>query len=109
MAKIEQRPQIECECIIRLTEPEMRALDAIVGYGWDGFIKTFKQHMGQHYIRDHEAGGKLLFETVRQHIPSILRRADDARAVFQGEKIAQKPKADPAPLSDTHRPDGEAR
>jgi hypothetical protein len=105
MAKIEQRPKIECECTIRLTEPEMRALDAIVGYGWEGFIKTFKQHMGQSYIRDHEAGGKLLFESVRQCIPGILRRADDARAVFQGEKEARTPKADAAPLSDTHRPE----
>jgi hypothetical protein len=88
MVKIEQRGKIECDCVIRLTEPEMRALDAIVGYGWDGFIKTFKQHMGQSYIRDHEAGGKLLFETVRSLIPSILRRVDQAREVFDGEKLA---------------------
>lgn len=88
MAKIEQRPTVQCECTIRLTEPEMRALDAIVGYGWDSFIKTFKQHMGQSYIRDHEAGGKLLFESVRENIPSILHRIDDARKVFNGEKKA---------------------
>lgn len=92
--KIEQRPRVECECTIRLTEGEMRFLDAMVGYGWKSFIETFEQHMGQSYVRDHKKHGAEFFQTVREQIPPILARIDDARAVFTGEKVAQ-PKPTP--------------
>jgi hypothetical protein len=88
---VEQRPKVECDCTIRLTEGEMRFLDAMVGYGWEGFIKVFREKMGVSYIRDYEPDGKELFETLRQTLPSILRRTDDARKVFTGEKVAQHP------------------
>jgi hypothetical protein len=89
--KIEQRPKVECECTIRLTEGEMRFLDAMVGYGWKSFIETFEKHMGQSYVRDYKQSGEVLFHTIREHIPPILARVNDARAVFSGEKIAQHP------------------
>ncbi len=89
--KIEQRPKVECDCTIRLTEGEMRFLDALVGYGWDGFIKVFREKLGTSYVRDYEKDGRMLFETLRGQLPPILRRADDARAVFAGEKVAKHP------------------
>lgn len=89
--KIEQRPKVECDCVIRLSEGEMRFLDALVGYGWDSFIEVFRAKLGTSYIRDYEKDGKELFQTLRGQMPSILRRADDARAVFSGEKVAQHP------------------
>jgi hypothetical protein len=88
MAKLEQRGRIECECVIRLTEAEMRFLDALVGYGWPAFIKVFEGQLGSAYSRDYHDGGKLFFETIGC-ATSILQRADDARAVFDGKKIAQ--------------------
>jgi hypothetical protein len=97
MAKIEQRPKVECDCVIRLTEGEMRFLDALVGYGWDSFIKVFREKLGVSYIRDYEADGKALFEHIRGDFPSILRRANDAREVFVGTKEAKRPKPDPDP------------
>lgn len=89
--KVEQRPKVECDCTIRLTEGEMRFLDALVGYGWGSFIAEFRAKLGVSYIRDYEKDGKELFETLRATIPPILRRTDDARAVFSGEKVAQHP------------------
>jgi len=89
MSKIEQRPKVEVDCVIRLTEGEMRFMDALVGYGWEGFIKVFREKLGQSYIRDYEKDGKALFEQIRSDFPSILRRTDDARKVFTGEKIAK--------------------
>lgn len=88
MAKIEQRGQITCECIIRLTEAEIRFLDALVGYGWPAFIKVFEEKLGSAYSRDHHGGGKLFFETIGC-ATAILRRTDEARSVFEGSKVAQ--------------------
>jgi hypothetical protein len=94
MAKIEQRGTIECECVIRLSEEEMRFLDGMTGYGWKGFIETFHKHMGTSYTRDHLKGGEEFFTSIRACILPILRRTDDARAVFVGEKEARKPNRD---------------
>lgn len=94
--KIEQRPRVECECTIRLTEGEMRFLDAMVGYGWKSFIETFEKNLGQSYVRDYKKDGAEFFQTIREQIPPILRRVDDARSVFTGEKIAQ---TKPAPTA----------
>jgi hypothetical protein len=91
MAKIEQRGKIECECVVRLSEEEMRFLDGMTGYGWKGFIETFHKHMGTHYTRDHLKGGEEFFTSIRAAILPILRRTDNARAVFNGEKVAAHP------------------
>lgn len=82
MAKLEARPSISCECTLRLSEAEMQFLDALVGYGWEAFDKTFKAHLGTHYIQGHEKAGKELFEYIREQIPSILNQLKCARAAF---------------------------
>jgi len=94
MSKVEQRPKVECDCVLRLTEGEMRFLDALVGYGWDSFIEVFREKLGKSYIRDHEVHGKALFEQIRSDFAPILRRTDDARDVFNGRKIATLPTVD---------------
>lgn len=101
MAKIEQRGRIECECVVRLTEDEIRFLDAMVGYGWKSFIEVFEAKLGSAYSRDHHAGGELFFETIGC-ATGILRRVDDARAVFNGEKEARHPPK-PEPVQQSHK------
>lgn len=90
MAKIEQRGEISCEVVVRLTEAEIRFLEAMVGYGWKSFIEVFESKLGKSYSRDHHAGGKLFFETIGC-ATGILKRVDEARAVFSGEKQARVP------------------
>lgn len=90
MAKIVQRATIEASAVFTVDEEEMRALDALVGYGFKGFIETFKKHMGESYMRGHEDGLQRFFESVRGQIPGILARADDARDVFDGKKDARE-------------------
>lgn len=89
MAKIAQRASIEASAVFTVDEEEMRALDALVGYGFKSFIETFKKHMGESYMRGHEDGLQRFFESIRGHIPSILQRANDAREVFDGTKYAK--------------------
>ena len=88
MAEIIQRPKVEVSATMSFSEPELRALDALVGYGVDPFLKVFYEKMGKSYMQPHEQGLRTLFESIRESVPSILRRADDARAVFSGSHLA---------------------
>lgn len=94
MAEIVQRPKVEVTATMQFSEAELRALDALVCYGSDAFIKVFYEHMGKHYMKPHEAGLRTLFESVRQIVPGILQRTDDARRVFTGQRIAAMPPTD---------------
>lgn len=66
---------------VELTESEARAFDAITGYGFDEFLKVFKQHLGKHYIEPHEQGAKSLFEH-RHSISTALAKLDKVKALL---------------------------
>jgi len=51
---------VKCE----LSEGDLRALDALVGYGYDAFLNCFYTHMGKSYLEPHAADLKLLFEKI---------------------------------------------
>lgn len=91
MAKIVQRPEVTATATFLLDEEEMRALDALTGYGIDPFLKVFYEKMGAHYLKPHEEGLRSLFKSVREAIPRILDRATEAREVFEGTKQAVNP------------------
>lgn len=82
MTRLIQQPVVEVGAIIKLTEVELRALEALAGYGTDGFLEVFYQHMGKHYLKPHEAGIKSLFEVIRSDLNPILARADAAKKAF---------------------------
>jgi hypothetical protein len=88
MATIEGRPTMQLNVTLALTEPEARALDALVGYGVDPFLKAFYEKMGRAYLEPHESGLRTLFESVRQTVPGILNRAKEANQVFRGVATA---------------------
>lgn len=46
MATITQKPQVTLELHFKIDEAEALALDALVGYGDDAFIKAFKEKLG---------------------------------------------------------------
>ena len=88
MAEIVQRPKVEVSVTMQFNEAELRALDALVGYGVEGFLEMFYARLGRHYMQPYEAGLRQLFESVRAVVPGILGRTDDARRVFTGERVA---------------------
>jgi len=65
---------IKCE----LTEQELRALDALVGYGFENFLKVFYEHMGKHYLEPYAQDLKALFDKVESLRPEI-GKIDTAR------------------------------
>lgn len=91
MAEIVQRPKVEVTATMLFSEVELRALDALVGYGVDPFLKVFYEKMGKHYMQPHEAGLRSLFESISKAVPGILSRTDDAHRVFARERIAVHP------------------
>lgn len=85
MARLTERPRLDLNVQFNVNEEEARALDALVGYGDDAFIKHFKETLGSAYIRDHEQGLRSFFKSVREMMPPILNKLDAARRVYEGE------------------------
>lgn len=82
MADIIARPKLDLRVTFSVNEAEARALDALAGYGDDAFIKVFYDKLGQHYMGPHESGMRSLLCSIRDHLPAILSRSDEARKIF---------------------------
>lgn len=71
---ITQKTKITHTFTLELTESEMLALDGMMGYGADEFLKVFYQYLGKHYLHPHEAGVRSLFSKVRSfNTPSKVK------------------------------------
>ena len=93
MARVDGRPKIEAVIEIIMSEEEAAALYALTEYGVDAFLKNFYDKMGYSILKPHEEGLRSLFESVRSSesgIKKVLNRFTDARAVFDGSKVAVK-------------------
>lgn len=83
-AKIDINVSFSVKC--ELTEGELRALDAMVGYGYKSFIDVFKEKLGKSYIGPFESDLQSLFnkiETLRPRIGDI----NEARKSLGLEKV----------------------
>lgn len=79
MAEARNRAEISFSTTLTLNEVEMRALEALVGYGDDAFLKHFKETLGASYIREHEAGLRTFFATIRSEVLPALAEITQAR------------------------------
>lgn len=68
--------------ILELNEQEAGALHDIVAYGFEEFLKAFKEKLGKSYIEKHESGLKSLFEIINKEMPQHLSRFNQAREIF---------------------------
>ncbi len=82
MSKLTQRPTIELNVGLQLTEIETKALYALAGYGIESFLKVFYAQMGTHYLEPHEAGLRSLFATIVTDLPPIINRMNAAKTAF---------------------------
>lgn len=87
--KTSARATVNLEVTLTINESEARALDALVGYGFKGFIEVFYKHMGQAYMRPHEKGLESFFDSVQSGVVPQLQRIDKARDAFDGKHDAQ--------------------
>jgi hypothetical protein len=94
MANIDLRASVSVTVQFTISEEEARALDALVGYGDDSFIKEYEDHffkifytrLGEHYMKPHEKGLRKFFQSIRDIMPGLLSRTDKARKTFNGEE-----------------------
>ncbi len=91
MAKISAKADLDLQITFTINEQEARALQALVGYGDEAFLRVFYEKMGRSYLRPHEAGLLQFFATVRASVSGPLDRVDEAREVYAGRKRALTP------------------
>ena len=71
--------KVVAKATLELNESEIAALDALVGYGIEGFLKVFYEHMGKSYLQPHENGLRGLFEKISATCPPALAKVHAAR------------------------------
>ena len=69
---------ITVKASIDLNESQMRALEALVGYGTETFLQAFYEKLGKVYLSPHEHGLRTLFEQIREEIRPALAACDRA-------------------------------
>lgn len=79
MAELEIAVKLEMSAQFTVNEIELRALDALAGYGEDAFIKHFYDHLGKAYMRDHEAGLRTFLGTIRKVTGPALHSMEAAK------------------------------
>ena len=77
---------IETEITFKINEAELRALDALVGYGYKSFLKVFYEKMGKAYLEPHANGLKTFFDSVDEMRP-LLGKIDAAKKI-----LSEKPR-----------------
>lgn len=70
---------VEITATLTLNEGQLRALDALAGYGADAFLKAFYVKLGQHYMQPFERDLRELFSLIRAEVPGALDGIDDVR------------------------------
>lgn len=89
--QIEYQTVLTTTAVLRLSEPEIRALDALAGYSWEGFLKTFYKEMGEAYLKPHAAALKSLFENIQGTCGPAIAAVDKARRdIIEAERKRQK-------------------
>lgn len=82
MAKITELPVVSVTATFTVSEGELRALDALAGYGDDAFIETFYEKLGKTYLQPHELHLREFLKSIRSMAGPILSRVSAARKAF---------------------------
>lgn len=72
--------------LIQLDEDEVRALDALAGYGTDPFIQAFYKVMGKCYLGPHEDGLRSFLDGIRPVCQEAIGRVDAAHRELKSEQ-----------------------
>lgn len=77
--EIKSNADFEITFILKINETEARALDALVGYGTDVFLREFYKHLGSYYMKPYEMGLRSFFDAIRKNIPGKLSHVENLR------------------------------
>ncbi len=76
---------VDTVATIELNGEELKALDALAGYGVDSFLKVFYQHLGKSYLEPHEKGLRSFLAGVNG-CARMTQAADECREFLQHEE-----------------------
>lgn len=76
---VEINTTVTITATLAFTEGQLRALDALVGYGDDAFLRAFYVRLGKHYMKPFERDLRDLFSAIREKVPRALTAVVDAR------------------------------
>jgi hypothetical protein len=65
-----------------LSEGDLMALDALVGYGTDSFLECFYKNLGSSYLKPHEQNLRDLFAKI-EHMRPEIDKIKQARKALQ--------------------------
>jgi len=80
---------VKITATLELTEGQLRALDAMIGYGDDAFLKAFYVKLGTSYMKPFERDLRDLFAELRKAVPPALSEVKKARWKFEELKKAK--------------------
>lgn len=64
---------------LTLAEGQLRALDALAGYGDEAFFKAFYLKLGKYYMQPVERDLRELFAMIRNEVPMALAGVKESR------------------------------
>ena len=88
MAQINLQQGVIVSATIELNEVELRALDALVGYGIEPFLKVFYEKLGSSYMRPYEAGLRSVFDVINDTVHRAVQQVEHARRLMQKQEEA---------------------
>lgn len=71
--------EVKITATLSLTEGQLRALDALAGYGPDAFFRAFYVKLGTAYMKPFESDMRELMKMIRSHVPDALNGIKEAR------------------------------
>ena len=82
MALLVEVPKVSVTTKFTVSEGELRALEALAGYGDDAFVRMFYDNLGKSYLEPYEKDLREFLKSIRTLASPILGRANQARKAF---------------------------
>jgi len=76
---VEITTSVAIKATISFSEGELRALDALTGYGIEPFLDVFYGKLGKAYMQPYEKNLRELFIKINQTVPEAIKRVEAAR------------------------------
>lgn len=70
---------VQISATLTLSEGQLRALDALAGYGDEAFLRAFYIKLGKSYMQPFERDLRELFALIRSQVPSALTGIEQSR------------------------------
>lgn len=88
MSIVYEKATIEVSATIVLSEPMFRALSKALEWGVEPLVQGMTAQCSQSEIRQHIPALTEMMQRLRSDLPIAVRKADEARGVFDGTKLA---------------------